>query len=275
MSAEDRQATLADWLAAEGRIDVLTAADRLEVAPETIRRDLRAMERSGRLRRVHGGAVSTDPDPILALGQPAAVDPADHGWARAVWDMLPRAGTILFGAGEPTLTLAKLIVTEPDNLTGLTIVTNSLDVAIVLSRAPGLSVYNIGGTVSARTRAQEGDWALTELRRLHTDVSVICPGGISREHGLTQQTPAAAAVSEAEVGAGTTILVLATAAALGSTALVRFATLDQVHRLAVTGDVADDVLRPFRDSELEIIERGEIIGQGATGAADPDAIVGA
>ncbi|WP_152364808.1 DeoR/GlpR family DNA-binding transcription regulator [Microlunatus speluncae] len=270
MTAEIRQATLAEWLAAEGRIDVITAADRLDVAPETIRRDLRAMERAGLLRRVHGGAVGTDQDPILALGQPAAVEPGDHGWAHAVWDLLPRSGTILFGAGEPTLTLATLIVTEPADLTGLTIVTNSLDVAIVLSRAPGLSVYNIGGTVSARTRAQEGDWALTELRRLHTDVSVVCPAGVSREHGLTQHTPAAAAVSEAEVAAGATLIALATAAALGSTALVRFGTLDQVDRLAVTEDVPDELLRPYRDADLELIGRDR-----AAAAPDPDAIVGA
>src|SRR5690606_26600642 len=196
MSADLRRAALADWLAAEGRIDVITAANRLGVAPETIRRDLRAMERSGRLQRVHGGAVAAAVDPILALGRPATVAESDRGWARAVWRQLPRSGTILLGAGEPTLALAELIISEAEDLTGLTVVTNSLDAALVLSRAPGLSVYNIGGTVSARTRAQEGDWALTELRRLHTDVSVICPAGISPEHGLTQPTPAAAAVSE-------------------------------------------------------------------------------
>ena len=67
--------------------------------------------------------------------------------------------------------------------------------AIVLSRASRLETYNIGGTVSPITRAQEGDWAVHEMERLHVDVSVVCPAGISIEHGLTQATPAAAAVS--------------------------------------------------------------------------------
>lgn len=253
MRAEDRQSTLAEWLTAEGRIDVITAADRLGVAPETIRRDLRAMERSGRLRRVHGGAVSTDSDPIAALGSPASVDRADQDWAAEVWALLPRTGTVLLGTGEPTLTLARLIVTEADDLSDLTIVTNSLDAALVLSRAPGLSVYNLGGTVSARTRAQEGDWALTELRRLHTDVSVICPAGIHPDHGLTQLTPAAAAVSEAEVAAGTTVVALASAESLGGTALVRFAPLESVDVLAIAGAVADGALRPYREAGIKII----------------------
>lgn len=272
MSADLRQAALADWLAAEGRIDVITAANRLGVAPETIRRDLRAMERSGRLQRVHGGAVAAAVDPILALGRPATVAESDRGWARAVWRQLPRSGTILLGAGEPTLALAELIISEAEDLTGLTVVTNSLDAALVLSRAPGLSVYNIGGTVSARTRAQEGDWALTELRRLHTDVSVICPAGISPEHGLTQPTPAAAAVSEAEVAAGAATLVLVEPAALGSTALVRFAGLDQVDRLAVAGPVDEDTLRPYRNADVKIIPTTD---RTAGSSTEPDAIVGA
>lgn len=274
MRAEDRQSTLAEWLAAEGRIDVITAADRLGVAPETIRRDLRVMERSGLLRRVHGGAVTADSDPIAALGRPATVDPADLGWAAAVWALLPRTGTVLLGTGEPTLTLAKLIVSEADDLTELTIVTNSLDAALVLSRAPGLSVYNLGGTVSARTRAQEGDWALTELRRLHTDVSVICPAGLHHDHGLTQQTPAAAAVSEAEVAAGTTVVALTAPEALGGTALVRFAPVESVDLLAVAGTVPDGALRPYREAGIKIITGGPRTDQAA---AEPDAgaIVGA
>ena len=81
-------------------------------------------------------------------------------------------------------------------------VTNSLDAAIVLSRASRLEVYNIGGTVSPVTRAQEGDWAVHEMERLHVDVSVVCPAGISVERGLTEATPAAAAVSQVEVASG-------------------------------------------------------------------------
>ena len=63
------------------------------------------------------------------------------------------------------------------------------------SRASRLEVYNIGGTVSPVARAQEGDWAVHEMERLHVNVSVVCPAGISVERGLAQATPAAAAVS--------------------------------------------------------------------------------
>ena len=40
-----------------GRVDVATLAEELEVTPETVRRDLTVLERSGLVRRVHGGAM--------------------------------------------------------------------------------------------------------------------------------------------------------------------------------------------------------------------------
>ncbi|MGI3779686.1 MAG: DeoR/GlpR family DNA-binding transcription regulator, partial [Janthinobacterium lividum] len=204
LSPSQRFERLLGWLAAEGRIDVGDAAARLGVAQETVRRDLRVLESRSKLVRVHGGAVEIEPESLSSAGPglaPAAgsvvVVSQDRALLEALWGELPHTGTLLLGTGRLSLELAHVIVNAPPD-DDLTVVTNSLDVGLVLSRVSRLSVYNIGGTVSPRTRAQEGDWALTELHRVHTDVSVVCPAGISVERGLSQPTPASAAVSQAE-----------------------------------------------------------------------------
>ena len=132
-----------------------------------------------------------------------------------------------------------------------------LDAAIVLSRASRLEVYNIGGTVSPITRAQEGDWAVREMERLHVDVSVVCPAGISVERGLTQATPAAAAVSQVEVASGELVIALAGADSFGVSAFVQFASLDQIDSIAVAGSPSEAALQPF-------VERGITITVGGT-----------
>lgn len=239
-----------DWLAAEGRIEVAEVAGRLGVAPETVRRDLRVLEEAGRLQRVHGGAVP------VRLAPPVNVDAdtpdTDHAVAALVWADLPRQGTILLSAGHLTLALAKAITDDPPEQPGLTMITNSLDAAVLLSKSSQLSVYNIGGTVSRETRAQEGDWALTELRRIQTDVCVVCPGGITLD-GLSQATPAAAAVSRAEVAAGQRVVAMVDAAVLGRAAFVQFAGLDQVDALFVTGGAPSATLQPFLDRGLSVV----------------------
>lgn len=262
-SAAERAELLLTWLAAEGRLDVVDAAGRLGVAQETVRRDLRVLESRDKLVRVHGGAVVVEADnlpgsPIAGLPStlaPAATvgsspNPGDRALVERLWDDLPHTGTLLLGTGRLTLELAHVVVVSPPGPPGLTVVTNSLDVGLVLSRAPRVSVYNIGGTVSPVTHAQEGDWALSELQRLHTDVSVVCPAGISVERGLSQPTPAAAAISQAEVAAGERVVALVEEAALGRSSFVTFAELGQVERLVVSGTPSPSVVSAFAERGL-------------------------
>ena len=58
MLAEERRIQLLEWSQREGRIDAMDAATRLNVAIETVRRDLDTLQRRGLLRRVHGGAIA-------------------------------------------------------------------------------------------------------------------------------------------------------------------------------------------------------------------------
>lgn len=250
-AAVARYQAITGWLAAESRVDVVDVARRLGVAQETIRRDLRTLESEGKLQRVHGGAVP------LGSGPPAPTplttsDRDDLELSMRVWALLPRTGTVLLGAGRLTLALAQVILADPPERAGLTVVTNSLDAALVLSRARHLSVYNIGGTVSPLTRAQEGDWALAELERLHVDVSVICPTGVSAERGLTHDTPSAAAISQVEVSSGSRVIVLADAETLGRAAFVQFATLEPIEQIAVSGGVDPAQVQQFLDRGIPL-----------------------
>jgi len=111
--------------------------------------------------------------------------------------------------------------------------------------------------VSPVTRAQEGDWAVHEMERLHVDVSVVCPAGISVERGLTQSTPAAAAVSQVEVASGERVIVLADGNSFGGSAFVQFASLEQIDSIAVAGTPSQAALQPF-------VERGITITIGGT-----------
>ena len=263
-----RHALIMQWLTEAGRLDVLTAAARLGVAQETVRRDLKALESDGRLQRVHGGAVPLEADPFPGLGPPPISEPNDLALASRLWASLPRAGTVLLGAGRLTLALASVMIASPPLGHGLTVVTNSLDAAIATARVPMLSVYNIGGSVSATTRAQEGDWALQELERLHVDVSLICPAGISLARGLGQPTPAAAAISRAEVACGQTVIALVDASSVGRSAFVQFAGIAQVDQVLVSGRPAAEALHPILERGLDVIvvdeaDEDEAIGTGS------------
>ena len=267
LTPSQRFERLLGWLAAEGRLDVGDAAARLGVAQETVRRDLRVLESKAQLVRVHGGAVELEPEGLASPGAglvapgSSAVMSEDRGLLEALWADLPHTGTLLLGTGRLSLELAQVIVNAPPD-DDLTVVTNSLDIGLLLSRVSRLSVYNIGGTVSPRTRGQEGDWALTELHRVHTDVSVVCPAGISVERGLSQPTPSGAAVSQAEVAAGARVLALVEESALGRPSFVTFAGLDEIDQIVVAGDPAPATVQEFTERDVACADRRTMVGTG-------------
>ena len=56
----ERRRAILEWIRSDGRGDVTELAARLQVAAETVRRDLHVLEDHGYVRRVHGGAFPTD-----------------------------------------------------------------------------------------------------------------------------------------------------------------------------------------------------------------------
>ena len=91
--AAARYQAITDLLAAEGRVDVVDIANRLGVAQETIRRDLRAMESAGRLQRVHGGAVGIVTGPPALRNSHPQIAQEDFELSGRIWEELPRRGT--------------------------------------------------------------------------------------------------------------------------------------------------------------------------------------
>ena len=227
-----RHDLIMQWLTEKGRLDVLTVAGRLGVAQETVRRDLRSLESDGRLQRVHGGAVPVEADPF-----PGLAPPVDHRaerserWPPDCGRSFPGSGTILLGAGRLTLALTTAMISAPPT----TAAPHGGHQFAGRGDRGGPDTEHVGLQHRRRgrrraTRAQEGDWALQELDRLHVDVSLICPAGISLGRRPRSADPAAAAISRAEVACGQKVIVLADCRASGRSAFVRFA-IDQV-----TGD---------------------------------------
>ncbi len=60
MLAEERRLLIVDWTRNEGRLNAAEAAIKLNVATETVRRDLDVLQRRGALRKVHGGAIAME-----------------------------------------------------------------------------------------------------------------------------------------------------------------------------------------------------------------------
>ncbi|PHP53159.1 DeoR/GlpR family DNA-binding transcription regulator [Actinomyces ruminis] len=254
MNAEQRQQDIVDAVSREGRVAVTDLAARYGVTVETIRRDLTALDRTGAVRKVHGGAV---PATVLALPETAVAErellgatakQAIAAAAIGALDLRPGA-TILLDAGTTVGCLARLL---PEGL-GLTVVTNSVLTAALLAGRGDLTVRILGGQVRGITQAAVGPEALEALAALRVNVAVMGTNGLTAEHGLSTPDPDEAAVKRAMVRAARRVVALADATKIGQEHLVSFADLDDVDLLVTDAALPSPLAAQLADTGTEVL----------------------
>ncbi len=251
MYAAERQQRILVEARRAGRVEVASLAESLGVATETVRRDLTALEQRGSLRRVHGGAIPVERlelEPTLATRASRLTDVKRRIAAR-VLDELPTGGTVLLDSGSTTQAVVQLLPPDLD----LTVVTNSVAAAAMLSTHPGISLYVLGGRVRGITGAAVGDWATHALDGLVVDVAVLGTNGVSAARGLTTPDQAEALVKAAMVGSARRVVVATDSSKAGDDHLHRFARLEDVDLVVTDTDLADDVAAELRAAGPQVV----------------------
>ncbi|WP_149180156.1 DeoR/GlpR family DNA-binding transcription regulator [Streptomyces sp. TRM49041] len=244
MYAPERQQQILRLARDSGRVDVLSLAEEFRVTAETIRRDLKALDRAGLVRRVHGGAIPAgrlDFEPDLAERESTAADEKDR-IARAALAELPAEGSVILDAGSSVGRMAAGLPLD----CSLTVVTHALTTAARLADHPGISLHLVGGRVRHRTRAAVDAWALRSYAQIRADVVFVGANGFSLAHGLTTPDLAEAAVKRAIVTAARRVVLLADSAKHGQDHFARFGDLTDVDLL-----ITDKGLSPQDTAAIE------------------------
>ncbi|MDT0310116.1 DeoR/GlpR family DNA-binding transcription regulator [Streptomyces sp. DSM 44917] len=241
MYAAERQQEILRLAREGGRVDVLSLAEAFQVTAETVRRDLKLLDRAGLVRRVHGGAIPADRldfEPDLAERDAVAADEKNR-IARAALAELPAEGSVILDAGTTTARLAAELPAD----CSLTVVTHSLPVAARLADHPGIALHLVGGRVRHRTRAAVDAWALRAYAEINADLLLLATNGFSLDGGLTTPDLAEAAVKRAMVAAARRTVLLADSAKQGQRHFARFGGLGDVDLLITdTGLAPEDAL---------------------------------
>ena len=254
MYAEERQEALVAEARRSGRVSVAAAAEIYQVTPETIRRDLAALDSRGLLRRVHGGAVPTESLRLVELGvaERSGSRAAEKARiARAALPHLPSGpgSTIILDAGTTTAGLATVLPADPE----LTIITGSMPIAMAASqRCPG-PVQLVGGRVRGLTQTTVGGQTVAELGALRADVAFIGTNGLTTSHGASTPDAEEAAVKRAIVSAARRIVLLTDSTKFGVEYLRSFASLADIDVLVTDGDISPGDRQRCISAGIEVV----------------------
>lgn len=192
--------------------NVTDMAERFRVSASTIRRDLAALESTGRLTRTYGGAMAapSDSEPPLqqrigdALAEKLAI-------ARAAAQEIEPGESIVLDAGSTCAALARELRDRSD----LTVTTTSLTVLGELLGAEGVSVQCLGGSLRTVSQALVGPIAENGLDRMSFDRAFLGADSIDAQRGICEADLAQSRLKELIAQRCNHVYLVAHAAKLG------------------------------------------------------------
>lgn len=192
MLTEERYNEIIETVNERRAVSVIELTKMLDASESTIRRDLNALDRMGKLVKVHGGATSVESqystkDVDMGIKYGLNVD-EKRSIALYAASLIGPEDFVFIDAGSTTEILCDLI-TE----TGATYVTNSIMHADKLV-SKGCRTFVIGGELKSSTRALVGPDAVTSLGRFHFTKGFWGTNGAGPDRGFT--TPD---INEAEI----------------------------------------------------------------------------
>lgn len=167
MLNNERKDMILKLLQKNGVATVNELAGALYVSDATIRRDLTEMQNMGLLRRSHGGAVlleSAEEVSIFVRMEENASEKTQVAM-KAVKHLPNDFKTVFLDSSSTVLAAARQM-----DLAEKTVITNSLQAVVQLSRIRGINLIVPGGTVSPRGHSITGSWTNRLIEEFRFDL---------------------------------------------------------------------------------------------------------
>lgn len=224
MLTEKRHEIILQMLKEKNSISVTEIKEMTGGSVSTIRRDLAALDKAGKLSKVFGGAIAVEsPYKVteLSVAQKQEVKQAEKQQiARYAANLIKKDDFIYLDAGTTT---GYMIGYLPEK--GTTFVTNAVDHAKRLA-IQGFKVLLIGGELKGTTEAVVGSQAVLSLQKYHFTKGFFGTNGISRRYGYTTPDSSESLVKQIAMEHCHQRYVLADATKFGEITAISFARLE-------------------------------------------------
>ena len=251
MRPNERQTAITDMVRQREKVSVEALAVMFDASPETIRRDLAALARHGKIQKVHGGAVLprvTAEGPFAQRMRHNVM--AKRKIARLARELVEPGQTLLVDTGSTTLVFAEELVGVDD----LIVITNSAEIARVLSDGNTThQVFLLGGAYRGDNRQTCGAMALEQLSCFHADTAFLSVGGLDRDAGATDFNFEEAEMARAMIRRVGNVTLLADHAKFGRRAPFAVCGLDTISRLVCSASPESDLLVALERENARVI----------------------
>ena len=202
--------------------------ERLNVSEATIRRDLTFLEKAGKIRRVHGGAILVDTQEESLI------------YKKEIYSE-EKEKTIYLDAGTSVFAMIKYLA----GIENIKVVTNGLSHIEELYNKK-IETYLIGGKMKMLTGALVGASAVLSIKNFNFDLAFMGANGIDIDGYSTPDSEEALIKSEAASKANKTYF-LCDESKLKKKSLINFYNLEDSYLITNAKEIDDNIKNKLKD----------------------------
>ncbi|MBD1424630.1 DeoR/GlpR family DNA-binding transcription regulator [Sphingobacterium arenae] len=247
-----RREKILGLLKEDGAAKVIDLANLFKVTEATIRQDLEKLEKEGLISRDHGGAYLRNiEDQVRNFSlshQNENINKKEQIAVKCV-ELIENGDTIILDSGSTTTEIARKI----KGLKNLTVITNALNIALMLGAEPGIEVIMTGGEFKPPTLSLTGQKAADFFKGINVQKLFLATAGVSLKAGLTYPSISDIVVKKAMVEAAELTYLVADSTKLGKTSFASLGAMSLIDYLVTDAGIQETHKKMFKDHEIEII----------------------
>lgn len=251
MLANQRREKILELLKEDGSAKVVDLARIFKVTEVTVRQDLEKLEKDGLCVKEHGGAYLKNIQDQVSSFSVANHDNMDKKELIAIkcLDYINNGDTIILDSGSTTTEIARKLKGNRQ----VTVITNALNIAMMLGAEPGIEVIMTGGEFKPPTLSLTGQKAADFFKGINIQKLFLATAGLSLKSGLTYPSISDIVVKKAMIDAAETTYLVADSTKFGKSAFASLGALSLINYIITDGGIEEKHREVFRSHEIEII----------------------
>jgi DeoR family fructose operon transcriptional repressor len=200
-------------------------------------------------QKVHGGAVSHSLNPFSYQDRKVYAHEEKILLAKKAQELLHDRMVILMDGGTTNLELVRQLSPALQ----LTMITNSLPVAVELADHPCIEIIFIGGKLLKNAQVTVGPEVIDTVRRIRADLCILGTRSIHHQMGITEIDWDETKVKRAMMHASEEVISLVIKEKINTIQPYIIGETRRVSTLVTSVDKRDPLLSPYRELGIEVI----------------------
>ena len=251
MAMNRRRMKILDLIREDGHAKVQDLSRIFNVTDVTIRQDLEMLEQMGYVQREHGGAFLKDVGSFAKTGQVFSQVNIEEKKeiARKAVALINEGDCIILDSGSTTTEIARLLL----DFRNLTVITNSLNIALILGENHAINLIVSGGEFKEPTLSITGQMAADSFKGVHVNKLFLATAGISADFKLTYPSLSDLVVKTAMIESAEKVYLVADSSKIGVSAFASLGPVSLVNALITDSHITADKFETLKLQNIEII----------------------